>query len=329
MTTFDDRLAAQLRALDAAIPEPVSPSTSVAVRPARRFPVRRLLLLAAVLAILGGATTSLLSLHGLFGGDAYQYAWKHATMLGLRQTDQGYTVILEAAYADASQLMLSISAIDTQGRGWSQIEAGNADARFADGSGPAYVMTSGGSAPATLGSSTAAVSTVWFDVAAPPTPGIHRLTVTVPAIWVRDPEPVGLDPTHEVLGAWTFTFDLPIAGGRRVDLATAATADGITATAIGLLAAPTTVKIDLRWSDRGPTATGWSSIGSVFHDAREMPIGSAYTAGDVESLRLLSGTDDASGHWKVVIDEIIGDDLDGNLVRLKGPWVLEFNVAPG
>ena len=107
----------------------------------RRFPVRRLTLLAAVLAIVGGATTSLFMLYGSFGGDAYQYAWKHATMLGLTQTDQGYTVTLEAAYADASQMMLAVSVVDARNRGWSRLDASSADARFTDGTGPAWRMT--------------------------------------------------------------------------------------------------------------------------------------------------------------------------------------------
>ncbi len=323
MTTFDDRLAAQLRALDAAIPELALPVIPAAPSRVRRFPVRRLALLAAVLAILGGATTSLLMLHGSFGGDAYQYAWKHATMLGLAKTDQGYAVTLEAAYADASQMMLAVSVVDFWNRGWTQLDTSGAAARFADGSGPTWRMTSGGSAPA----STGAANTVWLAASAPPVPGVHAFTVTVPAIRYRDPEPVGAgDPWHEVLGSWAFTFDLPVLGGRRVYLDSATSVNGVTATAVGLFSTPTVVKVDVRWSDRGPTTNGWSSLGTAFHDGREVPMGGGVTAAAAETLSLLAGTEDPSGHWKVVINEVVGTSPDGGLVRLGGPWVLEFDV---
>ena len=326
MTTFDDRLAAQMRVLDAAIPTPITPPMDLVQTRRRRFPMRRLVVLAAAVAVLGGATGTILSLYGGLGGDAYQYAWQHATTLALRQTDQGYMVTLEAAYADQARLTLAISALDTQNRGWSGIDAGSASARFADGSGPVYMMTSGGSTPASMGSA----NTVWLDAAEPPSPGVHRMVVTVPAIRYRDPEPVGsTDPWHEVLGSWTFTFDLPVVGGRRVDVSATATANNVTATAIDLFATPTTVKIDVRWSNRGATFSSWTSVGTVYHDGHEMPIGGTETASDVETLRLISGTSDPSGHWKVVIDETIENGPNGDQVRLQGPWVLEFDVPRG
>ncbi len=326
MTTFDDRLTAQMRVLDAAIPAVALPTIPAAPSRVRRFPVRRLALLAAVLAIVGGATTSLLSLYGFFGGDAYQYAWKHATMLGLHQTDQGYAVTLEAAYADAAQMLLAVSVVDTQNRGWSQLDASSADARFTNGSGPVWSMTHGGSAPASMG----AANTVWLDASAPPVPGVHSVTVTVPAIRYRDPDPVGSgDPWHEVLGSWTFTFDLPVGGGRRLDLDTAATAGGVTATATSLFATPTAVRIGIRWSDRGPSTSGWNSVGTVFHDGHEIPLGGGVTGSDDETLNLIAGTEDPAGHWKVVINESIGNGPDGRQLRLEGPWVLEFDVPRG
>ena len=175
-----------------------------------------------------------------------------------------------------------------------------------------------------------AANTVWLAASAPPAPGVHSVTVTVPAVRYRDPEPVGAgDPWHEVLGSWAFTFDLPIVGGRRVDLDTAATVDGVTATAVGLFSTPTLVKVDVRWSDRGPTASSWTSVGTAFHDGHEIPVGGGMTVDGIETLPLIAGTEDASGHWKVVINEVIGDSPDGGLVRLEGPWVLEFDVPRG
>jgi hypothetical protein len=323
MTTFDDRLRARLIALDAAIPPAAMPLLNARPMRARRLSVRRVAVLAAVLAILGGATTTLLAIYGSLGGDAYQYAWNHSTKLALRETDQGYAVTLEAAYADAAQLMLAISVVDTENRGWSGLEAGSAGARFADDPGPAYVMTGGGSTPVDR----ASANTVWLDAATPPAPGHHRLVVTVPAIRHRDPEPVGSgDPWHEVLGSWTYEFDLVVGGGRRVDVAADDTVNSVRASAVGLFATPTTVRIDVKWSDRGPSSTGWNSVGTAFHDGHKIAVSGTSTVFDVETLRLNAGVEDASGHWKVVIDETIGDDPQGGLSRLHGPWVLEFDV---
>jgi len=130
---------------------------------------------------------------------------------------------------------------------------------------------------------------------------------------------------------------LPIVGGRRVGLDTAATVDGVTATAAGLLSTPTVVKVDVRWSDRGPMAGGWTSVGTAFHDGHELPIGrGGMTVDGIETLSLVAGTEDASGHWKVVISEVIGNGNEvigsspgDGTVRLEGPWVLEFDVPRG
>jgi hypothetical protein len=326
MTTFDERLAGRLVALDAAIPGTRAPLVTARPMRARRISVRRVALLAAALAVLGGATTTLLAIYGSLGGDAYQYAWNHSTKLALRDTNQGYTVTLEAAYADAAQLMLAISVVDAENRGWSQLDASSASARFADAPGPAYAMTSGGSTPVDR----ASANIVWLDAVTLPAPGPHRLVVTVPAIRYRDHEPVGSgDPWHEVLGSWAYEFDLVVGGGRRVDVAADATVNSVRASAVELFATPTTVRIDVKWSDRGPSSTGWTSVGTAFHDGHQIAVSSASTVFDLETFRLNAGVEDPSGHWKIVIDETIGDDPTGGQSRLQGPWVLEFDVPRG
>jgi hypothetical protein len=175
-----------------------------------RISVRALVLVAAAFLVLG-ATTSLLSIYGTFGGDRWQYAWQHATRLGLTQTHHGYSVTLEAAYGDASRLMLAVSLVDAQNRGWSQLDASSAEAHLAGETGPTYRMSGGGSTPASSGSA----NTVWLDAVQSPTPGVHTVIVTVPEIRYRDPNAVDHtgDWWHAVPGPWTFHFDLPIASG--------------------------------------------------------------------------------------------------------------------
>ena len=296
-------------------------------RPSRRSPfaiaVGRLVVAIAALGILAGATVSILSLYGWFGGDAYQYAWNHATRLGVSQVHDGYRVTLEAAYADSAQLMLAITAIDTEDRGWSGIEAASADVLLVGADGPSYVMTGGGSTPASMGSA----NTVWLDAVTPPAPGDHSFVVTVPAIRYRDAVVSGsADPWHEVVGPWSFSVELPVVGGEVFVLNATATVNGVSATAASLSAAPTRVDIDVRWSDRGPSASSWGSVGQAFHDGKEIPIGGTVTTLGVERLHLVSGTSDPSGHWKVVIDEIIGTAPDGTFIRISGPWIIEFDI---
>ena len=296
-------------------------------RPPRRWPfgmsAGRLALAFGAMAILAGATVNILSLYSSFGGDAYQYAWNHATKLAVGQVHDGYRVTLEAAYADSAQLMLAITAIDTENRGWSGVEAASADVQLVGADGPSYVMTGGGSTPASMGSA----NTVWLDAVAPPAPGDHSFVVTVPAIRYRDAVVSGSsDPWHEVAGPWTFTIEVPVAAGETFALNATSTAGGVSGTAVSLSAAPTRVDIGLRWTGLDPATSSWESVGRAFHDGKAIAIGSTVTTDGVEQLRLVSGTTDPSGHWKLVIDEIIGSAGDGTFTRLRGPWIIEFDI---
>ncbi len=287
------------------------------------MPGRRLVLGVAAFGILAGATGTILSLYSGLGGDAYQYAWNHATRLDVSQTHDGYQVTLEAAYADSAQLMLAVSAIDAENRGWSGVEAASADVSLVGANGPSYSMTSGGSTPASMGSA----NVVWLDAVTPPAPGEHAFVVTVPAIRYRDAVVTGSsDPWHEVIGPWSFSVNLPVVGGEVVAVNATATAHRVSATAVSLAAAPTRVDIDLRWSDRGPPASSWTSVGHAVHDGKEIAIGGTLATPDGERLRLVSGATDPSGHWRVVIDQVIGNPPDGIDARIDGPWVLEFDV---
>lgn len=281
---------------------------------------------AVALAILAGATVSILSIYGGLGGDAYQYAWNHATRFDVSEVHDGYRVTLEAAYADSAQMMLAISAIDTEDRGWSGVEAASADVRIAGApaSGPVYVMTSGGSTPASTGSA----NTVWLDAVTAPSAGNHAFVVTVPAIRYRDAIiPASGDAWHEVLGPWTFSVDVPVAGGETFALhPTTITVAGVSATAVELSAAPTRVDINVRWAGREPATLSWTSVGHALHDGQEIAIGGTLVTRDIERLHLGSGTSDASGHWEIVIDETIGFAADGTVTRFEGPWVIVFDI---
>ena len=341
-----DPTPTQLAAIDRRVSTVMDVPRS-AVRQVRR-PRRRwvaVVLAAAALVVLVGAGTSLLSMYPTLGGGGYRVAWDRSTKLGLDQVHDGYTVRLEAAYADAAQGMLAISIIDTEtGRGpeaarSSQVMIYGAD--LTDEAGRTYVVTSGTGTPADSSSS---ANTIWFE-----TPGdgalsgTHHFFLAVPDIGVREPNPsfsilpdgqqtpdnqhTG-DPWHSVPGPWQFEFDLTIAPGTRLSPAATATTGGVTATLESIIVSPTTVRLKMTYAGLPDGAESWTAIATVLHDGKRLAVGSSMVGPGAagEELTTVAGTDNPSGPWVIQIDEMVGFGPQDQ-IRLAGPWVISF-VAP-
>jgi hypothetical protein len=329
-----DPTAAELAAIDrrvSAVIEVPHPAARQVGRPRHRW--RAVLLAAAVLVVLVGAGTSLLSMYPFMGGGGYRVAWDRSTKLGLSQVHDGYQVTLEAAYADAAQTMLAISIQDTEtGRGSGVMVRG---ADLTDEVGRTYLMVSGGGSPADPSSS---VNTVWFE-----TPGdgalsgIHHFVLTMPDIGVREVNPSfsvlpdgqsAGDPWDSVAGPWRFEFDLAIAPGTLLSPATTTTSHGVTATLESILVAPTTVRLKLTYAGLPDNGSSWSSDTTILHNGEKLAVGSSVSGppADGETITTVTGTDSASGSWVIRIDELVGIGPQGQ-TRLDGPWEIHF-AAP-
>lgn len=322
VATIDRRVAAAIAA-----PRPA------ARRIARPRHLRRVVLLAAALVVLGGAGATLVSLYSGIGSGGYRVAWERATKLGLAQVNDGYRVTLEAAYADPAQTMLAISILDTEPGRSAGVDLRGAD--LADEAGRTYRITSGGSTPADGSSS---INTAWYETPGDGTlVGTHHYVLTVTEIGVRDPAAAitvapssgtSVDPWHAVAGPWRFEFDLAITPGTRLTPATSVTSGGITATLESILVTPTTARVVLRYDGLPMTGSAWASIATIEHNGARIPVGttgSTGTAAVQDVINTVSGTDDASGSWVVRIDELVGGGPDGQ-VRIAGPWELRFTA---
>lgn len=341
MTTVDEGIALDRALLDAFAAEPSGPARdaidgrvalamelAAAHRRARviarpRAPRRRLALgfaVAGLAVVLLAATTNLISLYATMGGDAYRIAWDRGQALGLSETRDGYRVTMERAYADGATLMLALSVVDTQDRGHSQVGAMGVDVALA---GDPYHPNFGQSSPL---DATAAANVWWFAATELVPAGTRPITVTIPEIGVRDDatpppsESATWNPWHAVAGPWSFTFDLVVAGGTGVRPDLAATASGLTLRLDSVVISPTAVRARLS-IDGAPGDEAWAIVGRVLHNGRLLEHGGGVVGAGSGELTAGTGTEDVSGEWLLVVDELVGMSA-----RTAGPWGFRFSL---
>ena len=175
------------------------------------IPILVAVLTAAVL-LTTSASGGPAAVYNSYGG----YAWQHAEILGLTKTVDGYRITLERAYADANQMMLAVTVVDTQNRGWSQVDLGGLT--VADSAGGEWAMATGITDPVAI---TYAATIRWFEygLAGPAALGRRPFSVTVSSVLVRAHEDgpaasdLSLDPWHPVAVNATFAFELTVGGG--------------------------------------------------------------------------------------------------------------------
>jgi len=293
---------------------------------------RAVALLFAVL-ILGGAGRGLLGLYeGMVGPEgSARTAWDRATIVGASQTHDGYRVTIERAYADANVLMLAISVHDLQNRGWTQVSAMGATAT--DERGDSFAGSMSMSSPD--GPSVAA-NVAWFTSPPGLTPGQHTLSISVPAVSVRDtstPPPAespgvatGEDswtPWHEVAGPWRFTVPLTVGGGSMVHPQSSASVGGTEVRLTEVTVSPASVTGTIAVS--GAAGGGqWLPVGQVEHAGHTYALHSGVLGPDAAiTFQASDGTTQTSGEWTLRINELVGSD-GTQQVRLAGPWVLTF-----
>ena len=191
------------------------PSARWRLAPPLRWRLTAIPILAAFLAAGALLTTSAsggpAAVYDSYGG----YAWQHAEVLGLTKTVAGYRITLERAYADANQMMLAITVMDTQNRGWSQVDIGSLS--VADSAGGDWTEVTGIGDPVNI---TSAATISWFEYgsAGPAALGRRPFAVTVSSVSVRDQEdgspasdPSGV-PWRLVAVNATFSFELTVGG---------------------------------------------------------------------------------------------------------------------
>ena len=316
---LDERIELTLRAW--------RPTTDRRPRVGRRAGLIGLL---AAAFLLGGATGRLESLYFLLAGP-FDTPWHRGEHIGLSQTVDGYTVTIDRAYADATQLALAISVVDELERaGTTQVSAYSTIVSDQDGE-----YESGWGAMSRPDGAYAAVNVAWKQPAVLPLPsGPRQLHVVIPFVRVRDdstppPDTDGdaedWSPWHNIPGPWTFDFELTVDGGTTVTPDAVAEIDGIRVTVPRLIAASSIVRVELRIEGDLPPGD-WTPIGEVSHGGKAMPFVVGDLAAGPDGLMAYmtdGGISNPSGEWTVTIKEIIYGSGDE---RLPGPWVVRFTA---
>ncbi len=320
---LEQRISAAIGQL--AHPEPTHPRKSLR-RPSRLVLISALLI--AISTVAAGVSLSYVTYPPeVFYPSEGGLTWDRGESLGLTQVVDGYKITLERAYADANQAMVAVSVADVQDRGWSQVDVGGVT--LTDSQGVVWQATTGVGAP---GSTSAAASMIWYSpTTAPAPPGRRAFQVTVASVSVSTLDG-RLDPWQNISAGASFSFDLTVAGGSEATPGVIAEHDGVTVTLDRVVAAPSTVMLELGVTGSSGVDSSWAPIFSVQHGAQTLN-------GDVTSWQegsatltayTSSGVDDASGDWAVTVTEIVGqpdpDSPDATQVRLQGPWTLQFSM---
>ena len=342
-------LAARLEQRVSAAIQLLRPSSSADPRPAnhRRRRLALIPVLLAVVMVTAAAAGGVLHFYDEAGG----LAWQRAEHLGLIKTVDGYRLTLERVYADANRMLVGVTVVDEQNRGWSQVAV--EQVTVTDSAGGGWQTGMGASSPE---DASVAANLFWLEAApGPAAPGRRAFSVSIPAVSVRDqttppateggpgfedgtsPAPVGGDgtwwPWHEVKVDASFSFDLTVGGGSQATPHAVAESHGVTISLDRIVTSPSDIKLDLRMAGLPPSGDGWAPIVSVRHAGQDLGVAGVTGSRDggfATTAWTSHGVDNASGDWIVTVTEVVGDQIvDGVVhkqIRLQGPWVLTFTM---
>lgn len=280
-------------------------SDSLPAQTSPRRPLRRAALLAVAATMLIGAGTIASTLFGqLLFTPGWQTAWDRSVSIGLEQTVDGNVIRLERGYADSNQVVL----------GWSgtvPVELPGADRiwRLTDAAGHSYLPT----------------------VAA----GTDEVPdgITIAAFDAVDALPGGaMEFKLSLADDVEFKFSLPVEGGSQIAIGGTTTASEFAITLDEFRAGRTSLLayVTLDPLEGAPNGEAWTTVGHIEFEGESINAGGGRVAEDGRLIiSTVQGVDDASGHWSLVIDELVGHDgqwPDNHQIRVSGPWVFEFDI---
>lgn len=270
------------------------------VSPRRTIRLRRILAvgIAAVL-IVGAVGAGYDVFQRIIGSSGWRTAWDRADFIGLSATANGNEVILQRAYADAGQVVVGVS-IPTMP------DAMNfSGLSVTDEFGQEYFPTGGTGTNEIDGSVLVYAFLPTESIAA----GKRRFDVTMRA--------------NGMSQAWEFSFPLTVHPAVTVPLDLSSTAADITFRLRDVIVSPTVVRMQVAVDEPSTrTDQSWApAMMSLRHDGVEIPLN-----GSPPELISTRGVDNPSGHWELVVDELVGGEIEGEQVRVQGPWTFTFDV---
>lgn len=286
-----------------------------AVEPHPRLVRRRawkILLLAAALLVLVGATISALRLLGQVATvtPGMSVAWDRGVGIGQRQVSGGYAVTLERGYADLNQVILGVSVEPVAGV---RNESPVLDTELR---GPAGVELQPGALSFGAGSPQGDAEMLVFHASAT-VEGEYTLRL-------------GLQGPFAAIGPpLTYRFSLPDAGGASIRVGESQQTEAGVLTLGAVRLSPTTIVASLHLAPSSPETPDWGPIGYFEHGDLTIELAQGGGDGAAEPTwtgSTVNGVDDPTGAWTLVVTELVGDREDGSQVRLQGPWAFSFEV---
>jgi hypothetical protein len=308
--------------------------------PQRRVFVRPLALVAAFIILAGTAAAAIgLLERTAISTPGFRAAWDRAQVLGIVQTDAGYTLTLERAYADLNQVAVFVSleglALPRSTDGVQTDHLSVWEATLRDPTGRMPVLTSG--TDAADGGLGAALRSFQFDGPAAEA-GTYELTIKSFGYGADGPTCVKPCVNDRIEGTWQFAFDLPKPTGTVVSTDATATVGQATLSVTELRISPTMVSARIAMHVDGKPVASWSFIPSdddLRHDGvtygfwttRHILDVAPFEEGPEMELYTSAGVDKPTGTWEIVIPEL-DYQMDGvdEPVHLAGPWTLTVTV---
>ena len=334
--------ADDLRYLDERVGRAMTQPTAIrhGFLPLRRAFVRPLALVAAFIILAGTAVAAIgLLERTALSTPGFRTAWDRAEVLGIEQTDAGYTLTLERAYADLNQVAVFVSleglALPRSTDGVQTDHLSVWEATLRDPTGRTPVLTSG--TDAADGGFGAALRSFQFDGPAAEA-GTYELTIKSFGYGADGPTCVKPCVNDRIEGIWRFAFDLPKATGTVISTEAAATVGQATLSVSQLKISPTMVSVRIAMHVGGKPVASWTVIprdDDLRHDgvrygfwtARHILDVPPFEEGPEMEFYTTAGVDKPTGIWEIVIPELDYqmDSVD-EPVHLAGPWTLTVTV---
>lgn len=273
--------------------------------------VRPLALVAAFVIAVGATSVAVGLLEGLTAPvPGLRVAWDRATRIGTTQTDGGYAITLERAYADLGQVVVGLSITRPDG----SLQSGIVRSSLLDPTGRELdVLLSAGTAESGIGADVSSFGRP------SPIAGGYALTVT------------SIDAENGAIeGRWAFTFELPAPRGTAVRTDVTGSAGSALVRVDDFLVSPTTIQARLRIKGPDSDTVSWAPIGRIVRGSESFPIAMIGTLEDTEEGTLVEvvavrGVDDPTGTWVIEVSALVGNRGEEQ-VRIAGPWRMTVEV---
>jgi hypothetical protein len=317
------------------------PVSTSRLAPSLRVILRPVVLIAAFVLLTGAVAATLGLLDRTVessGVPGWRTAYDRAEVLGIQQSNAGYTITLERAYGDLNQVMAFFTVESAAGLEAPAATEGTLANHFSLNAADLHDPAGHGAIARTAIADiepgiAAAVEAFQFDAA--PLAGTYQLTISEIGYGASGPGCISPCMDDEIAGNWQFEFQLPAPAGTVVPTDVSDTVGSATLNLTELRVSPTMITARIEMSVGGSQVATWSTLPfavrhlDVSYDvnsAASITEGDAGTGTGETIFFTTAGTDQVAGTWEIQIPEVTYQTGAGEDVSLTGPWTLTVTV---